>query len=870
MKARSRLWVSKTMRSHVLKFVIGSLLLVQTSDFLSGQVAQKNQPPNSSLNTELKQLKSLVSSLNANDKRAILGSYLSHDRKEIKVFVLESLQGVQLSPEESQRVTILAQSDADPVVKGYAQLLLADQKAIGVSGEAEIPAKKFKLGSPSGSVPPPTGFIPPVVPAGQETNAKTGFEGPNVENNNELRLPTGPYPNRNPNSNNLASPAPNLAPPIVNAPTNSRPSTSAGPLLIPQAPFWANPQAQTPAVSTDTELAKQEAQKSGPRIFDRGIDPDPNEYLEDQFQVDPLIDEIGGELLTYDRDAPLGFTGRSGVLPTEVQQSSHFVPIEDRWRQGFPDWDRYERGHPPEDDYPFMLGNILDPYNQNVLKGDYPILGQHTFLKITATNLMLAQYRKSPTPNTPFESTSNPFSEPFFGDPNQGFATNYMKLGIELFQGNGAFKPMDWRVKIEPVYNVNYLAVGELAVVNPDVRRGTTRLRHDFALQEWYVEAKIADLSADYDFASIKIGSQYFNSDFKGFLFKDVNRGARLFGTLNAARDQFNIVWFDQSEKDTNSQLNNFDDRHQNVTIVNYFREDFIWPGYTVTGSFHHNKDGPSRRFDDNDFLVRPDPVGVFQEHEVDSYYLGMGSFGHIGRINVVSQFYWALGNDDLNPIAGTEQSINAQMAALELSYDRDWIRFRTSYFFSSGDSDPYDSEATGFDTIFDDTPFAGEFSYWNRQAIKLFGANLVQEKSLVPDLRSSKLQGQSNFVNPGLHLVNFGMDFEIAPKLRAIFNANYLWFDETEVLEAYTFQDDIGAEIGADISLGFEYRPLLNDNVIFLFGSSILLPGTGLKDLYGTDVPASLQNLANQNGKNLPNDIPSFEAHFVEMILTY
>ena len=39
-------------------------------------------------------------------------------------------------------------------------------------------------------------------------------------------------------------------------------------------------------------------------------------------------------------------------------------------------------------------------------------------------------------------------------------------------------------------------------------------------------------------------------------------------------------------------------------------------------------------------------------------------------------------------------------MAALELSIDRDWIRFRGSYFFASGDTDISDKEARGFDTI--------------------------------------------------------------------------------------------------------------------------------------------------------------------------
>jgi hypothetical protein len=38
--------------------------------------------------------------------------------------------------------------------------------------------------------------------------------------------------------------------------------------------------------------------------------------------------------------------------------------------------------------------------------------------------------------------------------------------------------------------------------------------------------------------------------------------------------------------------------------------------------------------------------------------------------------------------------------------------------------------------------------------------------------------------VNPGLQLYNVGMDFEVTPKLRLVTNANFLWFDTTEVLE--------------------------------------------------------------------------------------
>jgi len=121
----------------------------------------------------------------------------------------------------------------------------------------------------------------------------------------------------------------------------------------------------------------------------------------------------------------------------------------------------------------------------------------------------------------------------------------------------------------------------------------------------------------------------------------------------------------------------------------------------------------------------------------------------------------------------------------------------------------------------------------WQRQAIQLFGVNLVQGGSLIPDLRSSKIQGQSNFVNPGLYLANVGVDFDLTKKWKLINNVNWLWFDKTAVLEQFVFQGNIQRFIGTDLSMGVEYRPLLSNNIIATFGVSGLIPGPGFKDLY-------------------------------------
>ncbi|MFN2513996.1 MAG: hypothetical protein ABR568_21600, partial [Pyrinomonadaceae bacterium] len=141
-----------------------------------------------------------------------------------------------------------------------------------------------------------------------------------------------------------------------------------------------------------------------------------------------------------------------------------------------------------------------------------------------------------------------------------------------------------------------------------------------------------------------------------------------------------------------------------------------------------------------------------------------------------------------------------------------------------------------GFDAIIDDPNFVGgQFSFWNRSGIRLTqtGVGLVQPNSLLPSLRSSKTQGQSNFVNPGIFIYNAGVDVEVTQRIKAIFNANYLRFHRTEPLEYLLFQNRIRHDIGFDYSLGVAYRPFLINNVQITFGASTLQTGRGFRDIF-------------------------------------
>jgi len=447
---------------------------------------------------------------------------------------------------------------------------------------------------------------------------------------------------------------------------------------------------------------------------------------------------------------------------------------------------------------------------------------------------MFLDGRRVPSPSN--VSAARAGSENFFGKGEQAFFDQTVRVSFDLFRGDTSFKPVDWRVHITPELSVNDLKVRELGIVGPDVREGTNRFDYHAGLQEAFAEIKLHDLSSNYDFVSVRAGIQQFNSDFRGFLFADEQPGVRVFGNLKSDRVEYNVAYFHFLEKDTNSGLNGFDRRHQQVVLGNIYLQDFFFPGYTAEFVAAWNKDDASVHYNDNGFLVRPAPIGSVQPHGIRVGYFGWLGSGHIRRINLTHAFYQAVGEDSLNPIVGRRVTVNAQMAAAEFSVDRDWTRYRVSLFYSSGDANPRDSRARGFDAILDLPSFGGGiFSFWNREGIRLTGSGvlLTAPGSLLPSLRSSKEEGQANFVNPGIFLVNAGADFDITPKLRGFANANFLRFERTEPLELLLFQSPIRHTIGVDYGLGVEYRPPLTENMVLTGGASALTPGQGFRDMY-------------------------------------
>lgn len=512
-------------------------------------------------------------------------------------------------------------------------------------------------------------------------------------------------------------------------------------------------------------------------------------------------------------------------IPPIENSASDFVPLPDRWRM-------------------FYAGKWYDPYNQNVLKGDIPVFGQDWFTEVSIISDTLYESRRVPVP-VGFASTKRANSNNVFGNGDQWLFVQNVITSFGFIKGNTTFKPPDFELRVAPIFNFNHVEVSEEGLVKADPTYGEVRSDNMVGFQELFVDVHLANLSERYDFVSSRVGIQQFNADFRGFLFNDNEPGTRIFGNYDNNKTQFNLAAFSRLDKDTNSGINTmFSDRHEDVFVANLFRQDLLAMGHTTLFSVVHREDtagDAGYRYDSNNFLVRPTAIGDQRFKNVYSTYFGLGGDGHIGRVNTTTQLYYVTGSESHSPIANRQVDINAGMFAQELSYDIDFIRLRTSFMWASGDRDPYDGQANGFDAIFDNPNFAGgDLSYWQRQAIPFVsggGTNLVSRNSLLPNYRPGKEMGQSNFVNPGLRLYNLGVDVEVLPELKLITNASFLQFDQTKSIEALRQDGSINRDIGVDLSAGFLYRPFLNNNVQIRCGTAVLLPGQGQKNLFGDRV---------------------------------
>lgn len=521
--------------------------------------------------------------------------------------------------------------------------------------------------------------------------------------------------------------------------------------------------------------------------------------------------------------------GRDGKPCIPVPALDDFSPAQafpDRWR--VVDMLGYEQ-------------RWYDPYNRNVLKADKPYY-KDWFFNISLISDTVYERRDVPTP-VGVQSAANAGDLDLLGGTSQSQLLQNLAMELVWYKGDTVFKPPDYEFRLTPVFNYNRTRLDEILGVNVDPADGRTRYEDFVGLQAAFVDVHLRNVSERYDFDSIRVGIQPFNADFRGFLFQDNQLGVRLFGTRDNNIFQYNLAWFRRMEKDTNSGLNDPGEslRDDDVWVANLIWQDLLALGHFTQFVVLHNRNRETEfYFDKNDFIQRPASLGGERPREYDVTYLGINSDGHFGRLNVTTALYYAHGKQENAPFTGADSDIRALFAAAELSFDQDWVRWRASLLYGSGDDDPFDDVETGFDAVFENPLIAGaDTSYWIRQAVPLIGGGRVTlstRNGVLNSLRSSKEHGQSNFTNPGIVLLGVGGDFDVLPELRLSFSANQLRFDDTAVLEVARQQANIDRDLGRDLSASLIYRPLMTQNIVLRLSYAVLQPGDGYQALFGDD----------------------------------
>lgn len=514
------------------------------------------------------------------------------------------------------------------------------------------------------------------------------------------------------------------------------------------------------------------------------------------------------------------------------------IPLPDRWRL--------------IETLGIVRERWFDPYHQNTLKGDRPlkpedwpfITGDDWFFSANLVSDTVLEPRSFPIP-VGVQTTARPGSLDVFGKSGSFIAAQTFIVGASLTKGSTAFKPPEIEYRVALAFQANHARVPERRILFVEPSKPPYRSDHFVGVQELFVDYHIRDVSDRYDFDSVRVGIQPFQSDFRGFLFNDQQLGIRFFGNRDNNRFQYNLAAFWRLEKDTNSGLNSVvqSPRKDWLFVANVYRQDFLIPALTsqVTVAYNMNREGDEFVIDKNGFPSRPALLGNLRPRNYDVVYAGYSADGHIDRVNLTASAFGAFGEDRNSFFTGRSAAIRAFFAAAEVSYDKDWMRFRLSGAWASGDADPYDDEETGFDAVFENPVFAGaDTSYWIRQAVPFAGGGrqvfLNGRNGLLNSLRSSKEEGQSNFNNPGTMLVGLGGDFDLTPEFRLSANANHLWFQNTAVLQALRSEGSIPNDIGFDLSAAAIWRPRANQNLVGRLSVAALLPGGGFRDLFTDD----------------------------------
>jgi hypothetical protein len=341
-------------------------------------------------------------------------------------------------------------------------------------------------------------------------------------------------------------------------------------------------------------------------------------------------------------------------------------------------------------------------------------------------------------------------------------------------------------------------------------------------------------------FYSMRVGIQPFQSDFRGFLFNDSQLGIRLFGNRDNNRFQY-------QSRGLLAAGEGYEQRPQRYAIAaqrflflaNLYRQDFPVPGLTsqITSVYNMNREKRDVEIDIMVSRCGPALLGDLRGREYDVVYLGYNADGRIGRINLTASLLWRwVRTGTAFSRAKPAKSARASRRPSS-SYDNDWMRFRLSGLYASGDGDPYDKTENGFDAIFENPIFAGaDTSYWIRQRSPLLAAGASSDQRAQRHIELAAFlegTGAVQLQQSGHRAYRRGRGFRPDARAALSANANHLWFQNTATLQALRTEGSIPKAIGWDLSVAAIWRPKATQNIVGRLSATSAVAGQVFKDLF-------------------------------------
>jgi hypothetical protein len=290
-----------------------------------------------------------------------------------------------------------------------------------------------------------------------------------------------------------------------------------------------------------------------------------------------------------------------------------------------------------------------------------------------------------------------------------------------------------------------------------------------------------------------RLGIQTFQSDHAGLIYNDSDRGVVYHGSTGLVKEnplagyQWNVAYFAKTVDDPISQLNTGNGGNWHVIILNTYLP--VFEGVQFEPSVHVNLDHT-------------------RGQQTDVVYLGASTVGmvapvpKVGPFKFIAAYYWVLGRQEGGLVNPNEQTVNAHMALADLGYPIQAgggieVFPHVGAFFASGDRDPTNDHATGFDAIYDYVDAWGFNHFIIRNRINLARGSLTREHSGLFTFRG--FDEPQNFVNPGIVAANLGLTTKWTSQFTTDANVGPAFLPSDEVPELI-----LGRHIGHTVGWAF------------------------------------------------------------------